>query len=453
MNRLLKTITAAALLIGLCSCSPKQMTIKGTIENHDGSEIMILDAKSDFGAKTIAVDEDGTFSFTYDAGTQHQIILIYSETMAIMLVQNGISSTIEISTAGEPQLIFAGDNRVENEYLNTLNDLYSLTSLEDEYDDDGNLLREGKTYNSFSEYEAAIDKKAAELSAILKRCKDGDFAKKEAITMQQTVINGKNGYLVVLESMDSDPDYNAYMRSIDLDDIENARNGMIKHYYAWLSKLNGVAYENMAIGYMSFINDSISAQEVKDYLSTQEMKELFMMPDKVTEEIFELYKKICKNETDMGEIAGKFNQLVSLLKGNPAPDFEMKDIDGNVVKLSDFKGKVVYVDFWASWCVFCCEEIPFLKEVYKKYEGNRKLEIISVSFDNNLDDWKTAMDEYEQPWKQYVADDELHELISEKYMISGIPHFLLIDAAGNLISFSAPAPSDEYLIELIEENI
>src|SRR5690606_2851109 len=74
-----------------------------------------------------------------------------------------------------------------------------------------------------------------------------------------------------------------------------------------------------------------------------------------------------------------------------APDFNMKDRSGNEMELSDFRGKYILLDFWASWCKPCLEDFPHLKNLYSQYH-EKGFEIIQISQDKDLDKWKSAID-------------------------------------------------------------
>jgi thiol-disulfide isomerase/thioredoxin len=136
------------------------------------------------------------------------------------------------------------------------------------------------------------------------------------------------------------------------------------------------------------------------------------------------------------------------------------NIDGSTTSLSDLKGKYVYVDVWATWCGPCKREIPFLKEVEKKYH-DKNIAFVSLSVDDERR--SGTMEKAEQDWRAMVIDKELSgvQIMSPNgwksdfvtgYEISGIPRFILIGPNGNTIDASAPRPSDEALIELFDAN-
>jgi peroxiredoxin len=117
------------------------------------------------------------------------------------------------------------------------------------------------------------------------------------------------------------------------------------------------------------------------------------------------------------------------LKGKRAPDFEAKTVDGKRIKLSDLRGKVVLVNFWATWCPPCREEMPLFNEVYRKYKG-KGFEIIAVSTDKNEGLVKKFIKEFKIPFP--VVLDEKGELI-KIYRVQGLPTSFLIDREGRVV--------------------
>lgn len=140
------------------------------------------------------------------------------------------------------------------------------------------------------------------------------------------------------------------------------------------------------------------------------------------------------------------------LNGKPAIDFTYPDATGKEVSLSDFKGKVVVVDVWATWCGPCKAEIPYLKKLEEKMHG-QDVVFIGVSIDQAKD---------KQKWADFVKAEglggiQLHASgggqLSKDYSIRGIPRFILIGKDGNIVAESAPRPSSPDLKKMIEVEL
>ena len=111
-----------------------------------------------------------------------------------------------------------------------------------------------------------------------------------------------------------------------------------------------------------------------------------------------------------------------------APNFTLKDLDGNDVSLTDFRGKWVILDFWGSWCPWCIKGFPELKDAYKKYAGN--LEIIGIDCNESDAEWKAGVEKYELPWV-HVYNPQGGSVTAD-YGVQGYPTKAIIDPEGKI---------------------
>jgi thiol-disulfide isomerase/thioredoxin len=150
----------------------------------------------------------------------------------------------------------------------------------------------------------------------------------------------------------------------------------------------------------------------------------------------------------IGEISEYRKQAQQFLKMNnkPSPDFDYVNYKGGKTKLSDLKGKYVYIDLWATWCGPCRAEIPFLQKIEEKYHG-KNIEFVSVSIDkaNDNEKWKKFVTDKNLGGIQLFADKDWESDFIKAYGVSGIPRFILIDPKGNVLEADAPRPSDSAL--------
>ena len=154
----------------------------------------------------------------------------------------------------------------------------------------------------------------------------------------------------------------------------------------------------------------------------------------------------------------RFNQILSVvgntIESHPAIDFRFPDKTGKQIALSDLKGKVVYVDIWATWCNPCLAEIPHLKELEREY-SSKDIIFLGVSTDKEADKekWQNFLKEKELVGIQLFAGDRAQKELLRPYNITGIPRFLLIGKDGKVISSNAPRPSSSEIRAVLNDAL
>lgn len=136
-----------------------------------------------------------------------------------------------------------------------------------------------------------------------------------------------------------------------------------------------------------------------------------------------------------------------------AADFDFVDIDGKNISLASLRGKLVYIDIWATWCAPCIQQIPYMRDLEKKYHG-KDIQFVSVSVDAVRDN---------QKWRNFIAKESLKGIqlfageksdkFKSDYKVAGIPHFVLIGKDGQLIMNNAPRPSSPEILLMIEKAL
>lgn len=123
----------------------------------------------------------------------------------------------------------------------------------------------------------------------------------------------------------------------------------------------------------------------------------------------------------------------STVVGKQAPSFTMNDTEGKPVSFSSFKGKYVLLDFWASWCVPCRKENPYLVKAYQKYK-DKNFTIISVSSDSKAEMWKEAIQKDGLTWVHISDLSGIRNSVAKLYGVQPIPDNFLIDPNGTIIA-------------------
>jgi len=146
----------------------------------------------------------------------------------------------------------------------------------------------------------------------------------------------------------------------------------------------------------------------------------------------------------------KKQQLMQVQIGKPAPAFTLPSDQGKVFNLADFKGKVIYIDLWASWCGPCRQEMPAYKKLSDKFKTNQQVVFVSIAVHNGEKEWRNALKEEKPDWLQ-LYDSE--GTVAQAYVANAIPKYILIDKEGKMLSFDAPGPGSVQAEQLINDAI
>ena len=139
-------------------------------------------------------------------------------------------------------------------------------------------------------------------------------------------------------------------------------------------------------------------------------------------------------------------QKTGLKVGQFPPDFEAESLDGQTIKLSDYKGKVVLLDFWATWCPPCVHEMPSVVAAYNKY-NSQGFEIIGISLDTNKEKLRNFINDNDVKWIQIFDRGSGDDSIASVYKINAIPTPILLDKEGKIFDKNARGSRLEQGIE------
>lgn len=145
---------------------------------------------------------------------------------------------------------------------------------------------------------------------------------------------------------------------------------------------------------------------------------------------FERFLKMRSSDSPDYRRAQRFISQPELARARMAPPFAVNTVDGEHISMDDLQGKVVLLDFWATWCVPCREALPHIKQVAKKFQGE-PLVVLSISLDTDEQKWKDFITKNEMTWPQY-RDGSFTGPISRMFSVTAIPHTFTVDADGVL---------------------
>ena len=164
----------------------------------------------------------------------------------------------------------------------------------------------------------------------------------------------------------------------------------------------------------------------------------------------ERIKEIFEQNVSDAEIVAAFNAAWAegslLTAGRPSPDFSFTDINGKQVTLKDLRGRFVYIDIWATWCVPCRGEIPALQKLEETFKG-LNIAFVSISCDKDKEKWSKTVKEENMGGIQLWGNEDNEFL--RAYRVQTIPRFIFIDPEGRIVNPDMTRPSDPKTIEAL----
>jgi peroxiredoxin len=156
---------------------------------------------------------------------------------------------------------------------------------------------------------------------------------------------------------------------------------------------------------------------------------------KALKDLYNEYFEYYSESTYAPRIKQQYDPNIRIRVGNKAPNFTIKDINGNSINLSDYKGKYLMIDFWATWCGPCMKEMPQLHKAYEKFSGDN-FEVLSLSFDKSPEAIDRMRDgsRFKMPWEHAFVNNGFKSDLAKTYEVSGIPKPILIDPNGIIVA-------------------
>ncbi|MEM6717957.1 MAG: TlpA disulfide reductase family protein [Bacteroidota bacterium] len=258
-----------------------------------------------------------------------------------------------------------------------------------------------------------------------------------------------------------------YMKFLDKIDLKH-QNIESTHYKSFagtylqhktriaLQDLKELWYKQQLAWKFNYI-ESLDKTEWTDILALSTVKNYSM--DLMEKDFFEEFTDFQKSFTFKQEKNKKLYAMNSkdylrLEPGEKAPNFQLEDAQGNPVKLSDYKGKVVYIDFWGTWCSPCIQEIPEAMKLQEKYKDDPVVFLyVALEYDQeNVDNWKNFIQGKDERFQKYldkpfpgvhvVARKQFNNKEIAPYKLNFAPTYVLIDQQGTIVDARADRPKE-----------
>lgn len=384
---------------------PNQVTITGEITNPKGELVTFSNQDTTYSTTATA---NGTFTISFNLDSTTYLNFGHGIETTAMYVHPGDKIKLTIDTE-----LF--DETIEYKGSSSSSFLAKKYLLEE-----GNDFF-GKVYymSSGEAYKAVLDSFKIDVINEFGEITDSAF-----INSEITSIDEKNTYFIGRQEKLAN--YSVDVKTYMWETRAIARDF---NFYAAIDSLNSIDFNNMAEQYAAAFQASLNNVTDAEFIVTAK-------------------ERITKTTDSWLERKTAVDNMPK--EGEPAIDFNYPDIEGNEISLTSFKGDLVYVDVWATWCGPCKAEIPSLQKLETDYHG-KDITFMSVSVDTDKEAWEKMVAEKELGGVQLWADG--WSKITKDYAIVGIPRFLLFDAKGNVISTNAPRPSSDEIRELLEVNL
>lgn len=440
----------------LASCAQKTETPK--------NEVHLKGQLIDMGSQSIAMRYSGASSvlgesryilLKTDAQGYFDTIIALNEPTYFDIYRNTLYLTpgdnLEMKiTPDNENAIFNGKGAEANNYLK--HRLYSHA---------GSFLEGGQNITGgFFETKKNIDSLAAIRSNQLDTLSNvsADFKKLEQARIKVDIANSYLYYIgyayyvketknIPAEDLEMDP----FMQKV-APLVEPIINEITDPQYLDVSSVRDVLFYASTPEFQKFWKEKISFSDRFNELLAAS-KETGKIQQEVSPEIADSlvrFAKTLKNKDFAAEIELQVEKISRLFPGKPAVDFTMEDADGNIKRLSDFKGKFIYIDFWATWCGPCIKESPAFHKLSEKYSDSDIL-FLPVSTDNDKQEWLSFIKAKQEHIAQYHSTD--NTALTENWAINGIPRFVIIDKDFKIVNTHAPRPSSKEIEPLLNSLI
>ena len=443
MKKSIAILCAAALFAG-CSTSPKgnggPTVFQGRFIGYTDQfvEFFLMDENGEYLEMPLNVQPDGTFCDTLQFSEDlYDAALFADRFMFRVSVEQGktYNTEFDITQEGvETNFRFIGEGAAENTYMAHL---WSI--------DEWSIMDKATTYKEFN---TLLKDTYAPLREELKTIPNKPFVQfhTENLDSKSDTYAYYFPFFAAARTgaCPDDADFNAYVakhKKLSDEEFRATMEGV----------LSNVPYMAKGLTVTEALKAAASCSvnpAQKEWAMAQMMASMVNSGNIIgLDEGYDYFAETVKNENYLDQVYELCNNAMQLTPGSDAPEIEFEDVDGGIHHLSDFRGKPVYVDLWASWCGPCCEEIPYLAKFVESLGNNPEIVCISISIDDSHDDWVAKLQEVGSAWPQYLATEAGQASISGEYFVTGIPRFLLIGADGKIASVNAPRPSTPNLLE------
>ncbi len=438
--------------------SPVSATVSGKITNPKGDQVSFR-----WNGETVtdSLNAEGKFNVTLDLSKPQEVRFRHGEESTTLYLRPGDQLSLSLDTKEfDESLKYTGTGEKINNYLAAV------------------VLMGDTIINPRAMYMLPPDS----FQLVLGNIKEWKIAALESFNIddEEFISYAKNDlewsdrvkkisyednykYLTKATEVELPEDFYAFENEADINDSTQVDYPSFQNFVEKKAEqLAGVKYENrkdQSGGFYSFyleaIDEIVTIPSIKEKMYYDILNYGYSSLDEERQDyLYNGWLSLNPDAEKVAQIDEQIKQLQKLNPGNPAPAFTYVSIDGDSVSLEDFRGKLVYIDVWATWCGPCIREHPFMEKLQERFEG-KDVVFIAVSTDSTQEPWKKMVAAKELGGVHLYAPGAWQSTIIQDYMIKGIPRFILIDREGKIIDANAERPSGsigDQLDELLQST-
>jgi len=255
-----------------------------------------------------------------------------------------------------------------------------------------------------------------------------DFVKMDKDYLQQVSLNSQNLFYLY--------DYRKFIFEY-FDDITDAQ---VEKTYGTDMKTDLRLSEKYMYKYKQ-VSKLYSDKSIREFLRTDVAYEAMgRIKDVSVNTLVKKFRREVKNEDYVKLVDNRYKKTIPVMNGALAPEILGYDLIGDEMRLSDFRGKYVYIFVWASWCAPCKVELPHYERLVEEY-GRKNIEFLGVSVDEETSRWRNSFNYNNYPGSQMLVRGNWNSPMITNYKLKSVPQFILIDPQGEILTLEAPKPS------------
>ena len=455
MKKYLIFLVLVFLFISCSKVPNARITFSGNIKNNSEDILKVSNYNSTL-KQQIPIDSLGNFRGLVEVETDGYYFFQVGGSYTTVRFKKGQNVHVSIDASDFfKSIIYSGDLKKENNYNVSKSKLRA------------NLVGDTKEYFvvPLNDFLPKIEKTRDTLFSLLANSelsqKDTELEKKLIKYEYLQTYNNYKKFYNYHKKVDPvlPDDYFDPILGMNTDDDEifrysRAYRNLIIENFRLSSKI--ALSKDTSLTIIDFVKNKISdlkSADIREQIASMLIREI----KEENENIDDDYNKIMTllaSDRIKDKLTLRYKSAISTTSGTASVDFNYENFDGGSISLQELRGKLLYIDVWATWCGPCIKEMPALKELVKEY-ANKDIEFVSISIDskNDYEKWRKMVPEKNVGGIQLYDAEGLNSDFMKAFSVSLIPRFMMIDSEGKIITAKAPRPSSKDVREFLDSHL